>query len=514
LISLAILVAAAVSSSAATGFTGVARVGYVFIDDEGDRGAQQSTYNLYEGPALSLEDFEYYSANGVRFFGDFRNLTLNNRNLTAGLTKRGSYGMTLRNYQYRRTYSAEGDSFTRRRRTSVNVWVQAHRYVRLYGGFGLTGKKGRLIELFEPGVELGRREVDYTQTDWKAGIAYKYQTYHLDVEMRGSKFSDDLYSVNDRNSIRYEVTAGGSLPNREELAFYAGFQRYESRLTDGADSLKANSVWGGMRYHTPFEWTLKGGFVFDRARRTGDLTATDDISYYVRAGRDWLGYGGLTVGYRYRINDDVLNEVSSNSYSVGVWAKPIPLLLLRAGYGSEAKEVKSGRTLTGNEDRERYYVSARYDIKRYGYVRIKHAARNIDNDQIGSSAEYMQAAVDLSLHDADYGELQAAYALLDGEYVNGGGVFGFKDHVVSGDLMSRTYRDVRAGFGFTYMRGKEDVDIESSVLRFSVTYDFMVDHQLQVRYNVHNFDDLADPSPIYSRYYTANIVEVSVAKRF
>jgi len=513
-ISLAILYARAVSSLAAADLSGVAKAGYVLVDDEGNRSVQQSTYNLYEGPALSLEDLEFRGKGGIRAFGDLRNVTLNNRNLSLGLTKSGLFGVTLRNSQYRRIYSSDGDSFTRRHRTSADLWVQAHRYVRLYGGFGLTGKKGRLIELFEPGVDLGRRQVDYTQTDLKFGAAFTYREYHLNIEFLGSSFSDDPSADNDRNSARYEITAGGPLPTIKQVAFYGGFQRYQSRLTERADSLKANTVWGGARYHAPYQVTLKTGFVFDRARRTGDLTATDNISYHVHVGRDWLGYGGVVLGYRHRINDDVWDEVSGNSYSISAWAKPVAPVLVRAGYGSDAKEVNSGRTLTGNEDRTRFYMSVRYNFGQTGYVRLKHSARNIENDQIGSSAEYMQAAVEVSLRASEYGELQASYSLLDGEYVNTGGIFSFKDHVVTGDLLSREYRRLRAGFGLTYMRGKEDVDIESSTLRFTGTYDFMEDHQLEVRYNVHNFDDLADPSPIYSRYYTANFLEISVARRF
>jgi hypothetical protein len=187
---------------------------------------------------------------------------------------------------------------------------------------------------------------------------------------------------------------------------------------------------------------------------------------------------------------------------------------LRAEYGSDAEEVKAGRTLTGNEDRTRYHLSVRYDFDQSGWARLMHSDRKIENDQIGSSAEYMQTAVEVSFRASEYGEFQGSYSLFDGEYVNSDGVFGFKDHVLAGDLLSREYRRIQAGFGGTYMRGKEDVDIESFTLRFTGIYKFMEDYQLQLRYTAHNFDDLADPSPIYSRYYTENVVEISVARRF
>jgi len=508
------MLVSSLAASAASGFSGTARVGYVLVDDEGNRSVQQPTYNIYEGAALSLEDFDYYSANGLHLSGDLRNITLNNRDLSASLTKQGVFGLKVRNNQYRRIYSAEGDSFTRRHHTNADLWAQVNRNVRLYGGFGLTGKKGHTIDLFEPGVELGRREVDFTQTDYKAGAALKYRQYHLNVEFRGASFSDDIHTGYDRSSVRYEIRGGGPIPNYEDVALYGGFQRYQSRLNDQDDTLIANTVWADARYQAPYQVTVKAGFVFDRARRTGDWTSTDNITYHAQVGKDWLRYGGIVLGYRYRIKDDLWNELRTDSYSATAWAKPVTHLLVRAGYGSDALDVKSGHTLTGDEDRTRGFVSARYDVKGTGYLKVKHCQRNIDNDQIGSSAEYLQEAVELSVRFPEYGELQAAYSLLDGEYVNGGGGFEFKDHVVTGDLLSREYRGFQGGFGLIYMRGKEDVDIETSTLRFTGSYNFMADHQVMVRYNVYNFDDLADPSPIYSRYYTANIVEISVAKRF
>lgn len=513
-ITLLILAALAIPMQAAAEFSGLARVGYIYVDEEGNQGVHQGSFNLYEGAAVSFEGIDYRAANGLRLTGNLRNITLNNRNLSLNLGKRGKFGVSLNNSQYRRVYSSQGGDFTRRHRTRTNLWVQPHRHVKLFGGFGLTGKTGHQVRLFDPGMDLGRNQVDYTQTDFNAGVDFRYEQYKLRLEYRGLSFSDDLASVNDRTSVRYEVSASGPVPKFEQVQVYGGFQRYVSEVTERNDSLIANTAWGGARYFAPKNITLSGNFIFDRARRKGDVTATDNIAYRFRAGKDWRGYGGVVLGYGHHIRDDVFDELSSDSYSISAWGRPIEKVLIRGGFGSEAMEVQSGRTLTGDQDRTRYRFSARYDIEDYGYVRVKHSNRDIENDQIGSSAEFMQTAVELSLRDPEYGELTGSYSLFDGEYVNSDGVFGFKDHVLAWDVFTREYRKLKGGFGGTYMRGKEDVDIESFTLRFTGIYNFVEAYQFMLRYTAHNFDDLDDPSPIYSRYYTANVVEISVARRF
>jgi hypothetical protein len=258
---------------------------------------------------------------------------------------------------------------------------------------------------------------------------------------------------------------------------------------------------------------LRSNFIFDRARRTGDLSATDNISYSVHAGKNWQRYAGIVVGYKHRINDDVLDALNATGYSVSLWGRPFTKLLLRAAYGSDTKEVTSGRTLTGDRDYSRFGGSVRYSLGMGSYARVKHSSRKTENKDIGSSADFTQTGLELVWHSQEYGEAQFSYSLLNGEYVNTNGEFTFKDHLLSGDLLSPVYHNLQAGFGATYMRGKEDIDIESSQLRFTGLYTFLENHQLALTYRVLNYDDFGDDSPIYSKYYTANIVEISVAKQ-
>ncbi len=494
-----------------TDYDGVVKLGFVYVDEEGNRGVNQSTYNLYEGMALSLEKFSYRFDDGTRVFGNFRNITLNNRNLVLGATKSGLYGLSLRNNQYRRTYSFQGGRFTRRHQTNGQFWVQPHRHLRLFGGYGQTGKKGQMVDLFEPASNTALTTVDYTQKYFNAGVRLKHKRSVAEFEYRGSDYSDDTNESNDRSSKRFRVTVATPLPKYEYLLVNGGFQRFESEIPNQVDTLTANTVWGGLKFFYGEGYSLRYSFIFDRSRRTGDLSATDNISHAVYGSKLWRRHGGFTVGYRYKINDDVRDEVATNGYFFSGWVNVVPEVTLKAGFGSEKKEVLAGRTLTGDENFTRYWTSARYRFT-LGSFRVKLANRKTENDDIGSSAEFIRAAADLSLVLEKYGQLNASYAYHDGDFENSGGAFRFREQVVSGDLLSAAYYNLRAGFGGTYMRSKRDLDVESFLVRLTGIYSFMDDYKVEVVYSAFNFDDLADPSPIYNRYYTANVVQVTLAK--
>lgn len=508
------LVLSAFGLSMAGDFSGTVRVGQTFVDDEGDRSVNHSSYNIYEGTALSIENLRYCSDNMVRVSGNFRNITLNNRNLSLSISKSGFAGLSLRNSQYRRVYSSAGDAYTRRNRSSADLWFQVHEYIRLTGGYGVTNKKGQRLELFEPGTAIGREEMDYTLARYDVGASLNYQNHQLDVSYRGTTYEDEKDTIFNRTTGRFQITASAPVPGLNSVSLNGGFQNYQTTIKSRPDTLKANTAWGGMRYLGPHQISLRTSFVFDRARRTGDLSASDNLMYAIYAGKDWQRHAGVVVGYQHRINDDVRDEITASGYTVSLWGKPFAKLLLRANYGSDAKEVKTGRTLTGDQNYTRFSGSVRYDLGMSSYARVKYSSRNTENEEIGSEADFDQIAFELSLNRPEYGSLQLAYSLLDGQYVNTSGGFYFKDHVLTSDLLSRSYRNVQVGFGATYMRGKEDIDIESSQLRFSGLYSFMEDYQFSVVYRAFNYDDFKDDSPIYSKYYTSNVVEVSVAKQF
>ncbi len=507
---------------AAAEFAGTARVGYIYVDEEGNEGVFQPTYNLYDGVALSLDDFYYTFDNGVRLFGDLHNITLNNRNLALGVTKSGLFGVDIRHNQYRRVFNFEGSQFTKRYNTRGNAWFQPHRLVKLFGGLGVTQRRGDLLEIFtEPPLGNPLRNLDYTNTFYNGGVTVGDRGRFATLEYRGSEFSDDGRSLTgdqegisaDRQSHRFRLSGFASVPGLDDLVVNAGAQRFQYTVQTREDTLTANTFWGGVRYYFGDGLSLRYSAIWDRARRTGDLAATDNISHAVYGDKVFRGIGGLTVGYQYHINDDVRDELEGHGYVISGHVRPVTGVTLRAGYGADMLEVKAGRTLTGDEDRTRAWGSASW---RYGHgqIRVKVEDRTLENDEIGTSVDFLRASSDLSATYERIGEFSVGYAYYNGDYDNRDDASRFEEHVVSGDFLSAAYRNIQAGFGGMYMRSRLDTDVESFTVSLRGIYSFMPRHKLEVIYSAHNFDNFGDLSPLYREYYTANVVEVNLLHEF
>ncbi|HEX2896996.1 MAG TPA: hypothetical protein VHP63_02985, partial [candidate division Zixibacteria bacterium] len=336
---------------------------------------------------------------------------------------------------------------------------------------------------------------------------------YLELSLRGSDFNDDINPTNDRKSIQYRVTGSAPVPRAKGLFVNGGFQHYDLELPNIADTLTANTGWGGLRYFHEKGYYAKYSFIWDRARTTTDLAATDNITNALYLGKEWRSLGGFTVGYSYKLNDDINDELQTDAVHLSGWYKPHRQVTLRAGYGTEISDVESGTTLTGDKDVTRYNVSGTYKFKQ-GTWRAKFESKQTENKDIGSNADFTRIGTDINFNIEIYGDFSVSYDFLNGDYENSEGTFEFNDHVLWGNFLSRRYREFQFGFGCTYVRSLEDLDVENFSLKFSGNYIFSKVNKVEIIYTVHNFDDFDDPSPVYSRYYTANIVEISLSRGF
>lgn len=497
---------------------GVTKISYLYLDEDGNRGVNQSTFNVYEGFGLSLEKLSYVTANGTRFYGNLKDITLNNRNMVASVTRSGLFGLTLSNNQYRRTYTFDGDVFTRRNHTNGQVWVQAQKNVRLFGGYGYTDRHGQVKDLFARTNTTGLHEVDYTNQYYNGGVRLKFGQRLVNFDYRGNNFNDDLDTTNDRKSRRIRIAGISPLPIPSHIPvrvlLNGGYQYYQNKLTNRSDTLTAYTTWGGLKVYSSDGYSLKYTFIWDRAARSGDLTATDNISNAVYLGKTWRRQGGLTVGYRSRTKDDVWDKLATKSFFVSGWKRISQAMMVRAGLGSQRKDVDAGNTLTGDRDYTNYWTTLRYQFDTGPTIRVRFEDKQIDNDDIGSSVEFTRISTEVTLDLKAYGDFRGSYDYSSGKYENWDGEFKYDDHALNGDVTSREYKDVILAVGGTYRKSKNDLDVESFSLRLKGTYAFLGDHLLEVKYSAYNFDDLANIAPLYTQYYTANIVQVSVAKQF
>jgi len=494
--------------SIAAGGSGQVRLGYTYIDEEGNQSVNQTTFNQYEGVGLSLEKFRYRFDNGIRLKADLKSITLNNRNMVFGIEKSGLFGVRGYNNQYRRAYDFDGASKTRRHRTGAKLWVYPHKFVKIYGGGDYTGKSGRMEPLFDLAGVTGSQMIDYNQFCYHGGIRLNRHDGMFQAEYRAGNYNDDIDPDRDQSRFRFSMHGLLPVPGYDWLVLTGWFYRFETKYDLDDFEINTNYFRGGARAKLPSNFDLNYYFLFDRTRSDSDVVATDNLAHTFYVSHIWPGLAGLTAGYQYGINDDFEDDVRSNAFYFYGWFRAGEFFEFRGEHGFRSEDVNDGARLIGDEDRFRFKFSARYKRPECGSITFRYEGKSRENDQIGSEIDFSRIGTDVETVLRNYGNFTAGYSYSRGEYENTEGQFEFADHVLYGDITTREYKGFDAGFGATYYRSKRDLDVESFTLRFRAGYRFMDDHRIDIKYNVDNFDDFL----VRDKYYTSNIVEISLTK--
>jgi len=502
-----------VTDSLAAGGNGTFKLGYTYLDEMGNESVAYRSFNEYEGVGLSFEGFKYRFDNGMRATADLRNISLNNRHLRFGFNKPGLFGVRITNSQYRREYDFKGGDFTRRHRTGADAWYFPHQHIRFSAGIINVGRSGQAQRLFEIIPDNGAAEAvvhDYQQLVYHGGVRLANRGSMFQVEYRGTNYRDDEDPLRDQTRTRIRVNALLPIPQYEYIVVHGGYQRFETEYDATNFGIVSNTGWAGVSVKLPKGFQVKYNVIFNRAGSDSNLVKTDNLANAAYVSYTRPGWGGGTVGYQHDLNDDLTKEVRSNSIYVAGWVSATDRLTVRGDFGNRDEKVRSGSRLTGDEDRNRLKFSARYRLTDLGILKARFENMKRKNDQIGSEVDFQRVTFDASVTDDRYGTLTGGYAYSTGDYnnIDDDLRFEFQDHLIYGDIITREYRNIMAGFGATYYRSKRDLDVESFTLRFSGDYRFMNVHHLLVVYHVHNFDDYL----IADQYYTANTVEVSLTK--
>lgn len=240
------------------------------------------------------------------------------------------------------------------------------------------------------------------------------------------------------------------------------------------------------------------------------MVKTDNLAHTL-----YLSYiephtGGLTVGYQNNTNDDYEASINSNSIYLSGWISPLDHLDLKATYGIKTEDVDEGRRLTGDEERNRLELSARYRFGGRSSLKITLADRKRKNEQPGTETSYLRSGLEGWFDLPRYASIAAGYSLTDGDYKNIDDEFEYTNHQIHLSINTHEYKNFSGGFTLIYYRSRRDLDTEGSDLRFNGVYEFKDDLRIELTYNIFNFDDYL----FMDRYYTANIAEFNIIKTF
>ncbi len=494
-------------SALAAGGNGDLKAGYTFLNQKGNQSMNHSTFNVYEGAALSLEGFRYLFDNGIVARADLKNIVRNNRNLTASLFKRGVFDLRLSHDKYRRVYSFNGGSFTRRQTTRAQLAVHPTDFLELSGGGGYMKRAGNMEDLFNPTNIPEQTEVDYHRTFYNAGIKFNHKDSQVRAEYRGAQFRDNLQSMRDQNRFEFRTDAYITVPKYEFIHLLGGFRRYVTEQDSSKFGIRSNRGWGGGIIELPQGFSVKYIGMLDRTASDSDFVATDNMSHAGYVSYDNPTHWGATVGYQYDVNDDFEDEVRANSFYASAWVKPHPYWEVRAEQGHRSEDIHDGVRLVGPENRQRYMGQVSFRKPEVGSFRIKWDGNIRKNDDISAKVNRNRVTLGGTLTLKKYGWLSGGYSFSTGKYENSAGTFEFNDHLLYGDFTTIEYRDIVLSAGGQYYRSKKDLDVEHFNVRFSAVYRLYKNIKLEAKYSAYNFDDLLF---FDNQYYTANIVEVNL----
>lgn len=505
-----IILLAMVSLTAAQGGSGDLKIGYNYLDEDGNRSVSHASFNYYDGASVSVENFDYRFKNGLRFRTDLQNINLDNRNLSLGLEKTGTFGLDVNTNRYRRIYDFNGDSRTKRDLTAGNIWFNPSRYLRVYALGSFNSVSGSVSELYDPSMPTMSNDIDYDRSKYGVGIRLKYQGRMFQAEYNTTSHEDNKDDSKDQTRKRFKLFGHFPVPNFEWLTLSGALGTFETKYDQTGFKLQATIAKGSVMAELVKNLYVNYISYFTRAGSDNDLVKTDNLAHLVYVSYFPPKKFGLTAGYQYDVNDDYEDEVKASSYYLSGQLRPTDHIELDAVYGMRAEDVDEGSRLVGDEDRTRFKIQAKCRRPEKSSMKIGVEGRNRKNSDLGSEADFTRYFLQVSRNDLHYFGFSGGYSYSKGEYDNRGTEFDYESHQVNLDVTTREYMNFVGTFGIVYFRNKLDLDTESTNLLFSGLYNFDKSLRAEVTYRVFNFDDFL----VLDQYYTENIVEINLIKSF
>jgi hypothetical protein len=468
------------SASAQEGLrlSGQAKLGYVFIDDDGRMSTTQEIFNVHSGLTLQNLNLRGFFTKNSSFELNLSNINQDNRSLFFSLMKPGLFSLTSRFNQSRFVFDEEGDVKSERTFSSISGYFQPAKFLKLRTDLSHQSKEGDRRTYYD---SLGIGGGEYDQLFWSAGFGgqLKFGKRFLDFEYRLRALDDKRNNLRDREGSRIRTSLNSPLPQNIFLSLH--YLHDENKLKESGLELKSDLFKSSLIYHPARQINLSTKFMFQRTENqsteiTSDvLKGSGEISY-----RFYEGYR-LNLGYEHeKRKDDAEGDaaeakITVNSYLVGGYAQFIPELSLRARYVFQDRRDEDAVSLTGSYEDEKILVELKSKPVKRLNLRLRYEDKRRDNPDISSSVCDRGFVSSVSMAVKEWLGCHLNYSLLDVD-VNIGG----------------------------------DLDIRKEGVSFGFDYALMKHCLLQGKYDVYDYDDYL----YVSDYYTSNVYTISLVRKF
>jgi hypothetical protein len=494
--------------------SGDLRVEYIFLDEEGNLSVNQESFNLYDGPVISLENFNYQTVSGINFNANLNKMTLNNRNLRASAFKSGVFGVSIYNHQHRRIYDFQGNKFTRRRSTGVRAHFYPISPIKIFGGVNITDKHGQQLEIYPPVSDSSFFDSNYSHKNFDLGAELRFIQGFFSVRYRRSDFTDKERENADRQADQVELRGFAPVPQLSCISVASGYRYRQNKHQSAELKLSTNQFWAALKGYLPQGLIGEYRFLVARIKHDGNNIETDNFVNTVSIGKTWSRTGGARIGYENRIQDDLLDRSVAHLLFLSGWYRFNNNLMVRARFSAKMKEITTGTTLVGDEDFTRHQITIKYDQPNWGDLMVRYQGRIKTNEDINTRAEYNAFSLVLNIRQPEYGRIVLDYSYYMGAHENRSVTspeeYEFSDHVLQGTVFLEQYRNLDTWFGGSYYRSRRDRVSEKIGANIGAAYNLPQNYRAELRYQSLNFDNFR----VNDQYYTGNKVNISLVKSF
>ena len=503
----AVVVALAGPLPAAGSLDGTVKLGNVWLEKEdGDRSAVQETYNVHDGFAISQVRLDGRNPRHA-FSLDLRDINLDSRQGDFVYRAPGIFKLTAGYDQSRYVFDPARLTNSERKDLRLGAMLTTGRWFSLSGSFGRLERTGdRLVFPAGPVSPLLGTGYDNVLLAGHVGAEIRGDRRGLAFAYRVSDYSDDRNAENDRLGHLVSGRLWLPTPSFDRWTHMLRAAYGERRQTDRSlDYELAQFQYTSIL--DPMERVqLKYNFEAQRIDHQGTGLKTDRFQNDLDL---VLGhaYGRVTAGYGYEMNDDDRSLTHYNSFRAGATFRYERRISAKLDFASRTKTDTEELTLLKDVESSRIRGTLQLEPVD-GFAlggRYAKRERELPDIDVKFDGEVMGGFGRCEV--AKWGSLSADYNYATDEYTDLAAGYEVSSHIVTGRAEITRFRNLRLAGGATYMDIGRDLDIEKSMVFGEAAYRFLKDYQLEVRYNVYNYDDYI----LLDRYYTANVIRVNLA---
>jgi hypothetical protein len=498
-------------SSATKNIDGTLKLGGIGIDEQyGSLASMQETYNIYEGFNVAQVLMNGYLGPKHYFTLNLRDINMKNRKGNFLYRSPNAFRFNSSYRQNRYVFDPDRNITSDRKVWGFNLAYKPLEAFNLLANYGFNQRKGQRASypLSTTGTWLGPG-YDYTQH--AGGLEAQYIRGRRGGALRYdfTHFANRQDEQTDRQG--HLLSARFNTP----CSFYDKWSHFLRFAYGKHDVINANVYFTLLNFQytgivTPIQWfRFKYNLYVNRIDDTSTNMVTDDIRNNLEADF-YYKYGRVFGGYGYEINDDDRYLTNYNTYAVGGTFDYEKRVYAKVSYANRAKTDQEKLTLLKDIESERIRADLKLTITDDLVIGGRYVEGERVYPDINTSAKGTRTNGYLNYKLPVWFSVWGDYVYRVEDHDNLVGTFNTNSHVVTSKLTFDRIRDLYLGFGATYLRVREDLDIEKSILFFEAEYTLADAYHFEIKYNVFNYDDYV----ITERYYTGNIVWFNVAYDF